>query len=184
MRSPNYFVVSPDGGTYANTKNFGDSELIMSSNIEEHTYVNRVAIVRSVPEWYDGVIAKDDKVIVHHNVFRTYYDMKGNRKNAWNYFKDNIYLVGSDQIFAFNKGEKWEAPYPYCFIKPIEKNNDKLILQNGIEEQNIGVVHYVHNHAPVSVGDTIYFRKDMEYEFNIDGVKLYRMKTSDLCLKV
>jgi hypothetical protein len=129
---------------------------------------------------------KGDISIVHHNVFRVYYDMQGNKKNSWNHFKDNIYLLDQSQIYMYKdpKEDKWHADFPYCFVSPVERMDDKTVLTTDVYEANRGVIEVIHNHDSLKVGDVIYFAKEMEYEFEIDGKKMYRMRSIDLCLKV
>ena len=49
MKSVYNFVVTPKGNRYNNTKKVGDSELILNTEIFNHQYVNREAIVISTP---------------------------------------------------------------------------------------------------------------------------------------
>lgn len=187
MRSPNYFVVKPyNDQTYNSTKDIAGVDVVMSSSIEDHLYVNRYAVIQSTPDWYEGDMRKYDIAIVHHNVFRVYYDMQGNKVNSWNYFKDNIYLLDQSQIYMFKHGEdgEWITEDPYCFVSPIDKMDDKTVLRTGIYEDNFGTVEYAPKGSEFKRGDKVYFGRDMEYEFEIDGRKMYRMRTSDICLKI
>ena len=49
MKSVHNFVVTPKGERYNNKKKVGDSELILNTEIFNHQYVNREAIVISTP---------------------------------------------------------------------------------------------------------------------------------------
>ena len=49
MKSVHNFVVTPKGERYNNKKKVGDSELILNTDIYRHEFVNRIAIVKSVP---------------------------------------------------------------------------------------------------------------------------------------
>ena len=49
MKSVHNFVVTPKGDRYNNTKKVGDSELILNTEIFNHQYVNREAVVISTP---------------------------------------------------------------------------------------------------------------------------------------
>ena len=100
MKSPFYFIVKPLGGKrYDNIRKYGDNEFIISSSQEDHTATNRFAVVASTPSYYNGEIKKGDLLIVHHNVFRKYYDMKGVEKFGPSYFCDDLYIIGEDQYF-------------------------------------------------------------------------------------
>jgi hypothetical protein len=67
-------------------------------------------------------------------------------------------------------------------VKPIDKENSYL-YEEGYED-NTGYVVYSNNvlkDLGVLEGSKINFLKDSEYEFDIDGEILYRMRSSDIC---
>jgi len=184
MRSPYCFIIQPVGDRrYSNSKEFDDCELILSASKEDHTTTNRQAVVLSTPIYYNGPIEPGDVVIVHHNVFRLYYDMKGVEKSSWSFLRDNTFLVTSDELFLYKKPNlDWCAPAPYCFVEPI-KALDKDILSTEVYEPLFGTMIYKNNDQDnVQVNDTVVFKPETEYEFRIDGRLLYRMRTNDICL--
>ena len=75
MKSVYNFVVTPKGERYNNKKKVGDSELILNTEIYNHQFVNRIAIVKSTPIIGNTNIQPGDEVIVHHNVFRRWNDV-------------------------------------------------------------------------------------------------------------
>ena len=103
MKSVYNFVVTPKGQRYNNTKKVGDSELILNTEIFNHQYVNREAIVISTPVVGGTNIKPGDTVIVHHNVFRRWHNVKGIEKNSRSCFNEKTYLVNNDQIFLYKK---------------------------------------------------------------------------------
>ena len=83
MRSPFYFIVKPvDDKRYNNTKNVSGIELITSTSEENHKASNREGIVEATPLAYTGDIRVGDTLLVHHNVFKFYNDMKGRRQSG------------------------------------------------------------------------------------------------------
>ena len=57
MKSPFYFIAKPvDGRRYANTKDIGGVELIVSTSEEDHKFSNRFAQVIETPLVYKGPI--------------------------------------------------------------------------------------------------------------------------------
>ena len=82
MKSVYNFVVAPKGQRYNNTKKVGDLKLILNTEIYNHQYVNREAIVKSIPIIGNTDIRPGDTVIVHHNVFRRWHNVKGIEKNS------------------------------------------------------------------------------------------------------
>ena len=178
MKSVYNFVVTPKGERYNNTKKVGDSELILNTEIYNHQYVNREAIVKSIPIIGDTNIQPGDEVIVHHNVFRRWHDVKGIEKNSRSFFDENTYLINQDQIFLYKRNNKLEAPKGYCFIKPL-----KAIDQFNIESEKPlqGIVKY--SDGTVEVNELVGFRPKSEYEFIVDGERLYRVLSNFITIK-
>ena len=186
MKAPFDFVIEPKGQRYNNTKKIGDKDLILNTEIFNHQYINRNAIVKSVPTAIDTNIATGNEVIVHHNVFRRWHDVRGNEKNSRSYFNENTYLVKADQIFLdrfINNSSRfkvgpWQACDGYCFVQPIKQRNK---LSNEQEEQCIGVVKYTD--GTYKINDLVGFTPFSTYEFIIDNTKLYRVLNKFITIK-
>tara|TARA_R100000734_G_C3282759_1_gene76031 strand:- start:46 stop:348 length:303 start_codon:yes stop_codon:yes gene_type:complete len=99
MKSPYNFVIKPAGERYNNIKKVGDKNLILNTEIYNHEYVNREGIVISCPIVGDTSIKPGDRVIVHHNVFRRWHNVRGVEKNSKAWFDKDIYIISSDQMF-------------------------------------------------------------------------------------
>ena len=179
MKSIYNFVVTPKGKRYNNTKKIDDKELIINAEIFNHQYINREAIVISTPIVGDDLdIKPGDTVVVHHNVFRRWHDMKGRERNSRSYFNESTYLVNHDQIFLYKRKNNWLSPKRYCFIQPI-KDTDQFNTE--VEKPLIGIVKY--SDGTVDVGDLVGFRPNSKYEFIIDGVRLYRVLSNFITIK-
>ena len=178
MKAPFDFVIEPKGGRYNNTKKVGDKDLIINTEIFNHQYVNREAIVKSVPTAFETDIKPGDTVITHHNVFRRWHDIKGREKNSRSYFDDNTYLIKEDQIFLYKRNNEWKAPKGYCFVQPIKQRDN---LSGDKEENCIGIVKYTD--GVYEVNDLIGFMPFSTYEFIIDGKRLYRVITKFITIK-
>ena len=75
MKSPYNFIVKPlYKKRYNNTKDIGEVEFITSVSQEDHTSSNRFAEVIETPINYKGPVQVGDMLLVHHNVFKFYYD--------------------------------------------------------------------------------------------------------------
>ena len=99
MKSVYNFVVKPKGERYNNSTKVGDKELILNTENFNHQYTNREAEVISCPMVGNDLgIKPGDTVLVHHNVFRRWLDVKGREKNSRSYFNENTYIVYSDQV--------------------------------------------------------------------------------------
>ena len=178
MKSVYNFVVTPVKSRYNNTKDIGGKELIVNTEIFNHQYVSREAIVKAIPTVGDTDIKVGDKVIVHHNVFRRWHNVKGVEKNSRSYFDEKTYLISSDQIFLYQRNGVWKGQKGYCFVAPV-KSTDKLNVDK--EKPLIGIVKYTD--GTVNKGDLIGFRPSSEYEFIIDGQKLYRVLSNFITIK-
>ena len=178
MRAPFDFVIEPKGNRYNNTKKVGDKDLILNTEIFNHQFVNREAIVKSVPTAFKTEIKPGDNIITHHNVFRRWHDVKGREKNSRSYFNENTYLVKLDQIFLYKRYWEWKAPKGFCFVQPI-KQRDKL--KPGEEEECIGIVKYTD--GVNNIGDLVGFTPFSTYEFVIDGERLYRVLNKFITIK-
>ena len=178
MKSVHNFVVTPKGQRYNNTKRVGDSELILNTEIFNHEYVNREATVVSSPMVGDTEIKPGDTVIVHHNVFRRWHNIRGVEKNSKSYFNESTYLINYDQIFLYKRNKKWIPPKGYCFVKPL-KSIDQFNIES--EKPLQGIVKY--SDGTVKVGDLVGFKPSSEYEFIVDGERLYRVLSNFITIK-
>jgi len=177
MKSVYNFVVTPAKSRYNNTKDIDGEELIVNTEVYSHQYVSREAVVKATPTVGNTDIKVGDTVIVHHNVFRRWHNVKGIEKNSKSYIDEQTYLVQPDQIFLY-KDTEWQAQKGYCFVAPI-KSTDKLNVDK--EKPLVGIVK--HTDGTVDKGSLIGFRPSSEYEFIIDGQKLYRVLSNFITIK-
>ncbi len=179
MQSIFNFIIKPKQERYDNKKYIDGKELILNSELADHRYVSRVGIVTALPKSEKTEIKVGDEVIVHHNVFRRFHDAKGIEKNSRSYWKENKYFVTADQIFLYKRNNIWYAPKDYCFIKPIKSNN---IIEKEIPLR--GIVKYLNkNFNKIKVNDLVGFMPSGEYEFIVDGERLYRVLTKFITIK-
>jgi len=178
MKSPFYFIVKPcNGKRYDNTKKIGDVDFIISNSKEDHTVSNRYAIVQQTPIDYKGNIKPGDTLLVHHNVFKYYNDMKGKERSGKSFFQDDLFFIDYDQFYMYKQNDEWFCHSKYCMIKPIPKKNHYLKTHQE-EEPLMGLVKYPNKYLiskGIIKGTVVYFQPDSEYEYTIDGEKLYRM---------
>ena len=178
MKSVHNFVVTPKGDRYNNTKEIEGGSLILNTEIYNHQFVNREATVISTPIAGHTDIQAQDTVLVHHNVFRRWNDVKGREKNSRSFFNESTYFIAPDQIFLYKRNNEWIAPNGYCFVAPL-KTVDQLNIESEIPL--MGIVKYSDN--TVDVGDLVGFRPSSEYEFIIDGQRLYRVLSNFITIK-
>jgi hypothetical protein len=187
MKSPFNFIAKPvNGRRYDNTKEIGGVELITSTSEEDHKFSNRYAEVVEVPLRYNGPIQIGDILLVHHNVFKFYNDMRGKQKSGRSFFKDDIFFIEPDQFFLYKHNGLWNAYDRYCFIKPIPAI-DSYVKKPFTDEPLMGVVKYSNEYLiskNIFPNDKVCFQPDSEYEFTVDGEKLYRMFDHQITIKL
>ena len=175
------FIVRPaEGKRYANEKD----GLLVSTSEEDHLFSNRYAEVLETPIYYNGPIKVGDTLLVHHNVFKFYNDMKGKKRSGRSFFKDDKFFIEPDQYFMYKNEDGWHAFDKYCFVRPI-KTEESVIFKNCKEEPLVGELVYSNDQLEalgVKSGDKISFTPESEYEFMVDDEKLYRMFTDNITL--
>jgi len=177
MDSLYQFIIKPIGERYKNKINIENKELIINSSISNHKFINREAEVVSVPLVYNTKIKKGDRVIVHHNLFRRYYNMKGKSVNSAKYFKDDLYFATPFQIYMYYKNG-WITNENYCFVKPLLED-DKIIKNKGILKYGNSSLETLE----ITPGDIIGFKPLREFEFIINNELLYCMESNDIVIK-
>lgn len=187
MRSPFNFIAKPvNGRRYDNTKEIGGIELITSTSEEDHRFSNRYAEVVELPLEYDGPISIGDILLVHHNVFKFYNDMRGKQKSGRSFFKDDLFFIESDQFFMYKNSSTWNTYDKYCFVKPIAAI-DSYVKKPFTDEPLMGEMKYPNAYLVskgIQEGDIVCFQPDSEYEFTVDGEKLYRMFDHQITIKL
>jgi hypothetical protein len=183
MKSIYRFLIKPKKERYNNTIELNGQELIINTRIETFESVSKNAIVEIVPEAFKTKIKPGDEVIVHHNVFRRFYDMKGKEKNSASFFKDDLFFCDIEQIYLYKSNDSWKTNLNYCFVKPL-KNDDKMTLEK--EKPLKGIIKYSNDKLSsngVKSGDLITFTPNSEFEFIIEGERLYCMKSNDIAIR-
>ena len=178
MQSLYYFIVKPLNDRYDNTRKVADTDLIINSGIEDHRFISKKAVVVQTPAAYTTKINIGDELYIHHNIFRRWYDQKGKERNSSTHFKDDLYFVAPEQIYMYNL----KTHLDYCFIKPLKNQS---VLENRKEQPNVGIVKYSNKFLEalkITPGTLITFTPNSEFEFIIEGERLYCMKSNDIAL--
>ena len=100
-------------------------------------------------------------------------------KNSRSYFNEFTYFITQDQIFLYKKDGEWNAPKGFCFVKPLKETDDPLNIN--IERSLIGIVKY--SDGTVDANELVGIRPSSEYEFVIDGERLYRVLSNFITIK-
>jgi hypothetical protein len=183
MNSLSQFIIEPIGDRYDNKIKVDNKELIINSSISDHKFINRTARVISIPLGFKTNIKPGYKIIVHHNLFRRYYNMKGKSVNSSKFFKDDLYFATPDQIYLYKNSDGWNTNKDFCFIKPLLEKNDS---KRDKLKKNIGILKYSNSTLEaleITPGDVLSFKPNREFEFIIDNELLYCMQSNDIIIK-
>ena len=184
MRSVFSYLVKPVGDRYDNKISVGGKELIINTSIESFKSVNNLAEVMAIPLAIENTDIKvGDLVIIHHNVFRRFYDIRGKQKNSRAYLMEDLYFCELDQIYLYKQDGKWNTVGDRCFVKPL-KNIDHFKLDK--EQRLIGILKYDNsslNELKINRGDLVGYKPYGEYDFIVEGERLYCMKSNDIVIK-
>ena len=182
MQSVFNYLVKPKGNRTVGFKKIEGQTLLLNTDLQNHSYTNRVGTILNLPLVGNEELKEGDDVIVHHNVFRRYHDVRGVEKNGKSYIDDDNYLCSFDQIFLYKNKNEWKAPKGYSFVKPIESNN---IFNLNKELPSIGVVKYLDENfdSQIQQGDLVGFTPGSEYEFIVDDERLYRVRSQSLTIR-
>ena len=183
MRSLYDFIVEPVGDTYENEIEIENVKIILNTKIESFKFVNNVAKVIKTPLAFKTSIKVGDTILIHHNVFRTFYDMKGVKKKSRSYFKNNQYFCALDQVYLYKSNSKWTSINDRCFIKPLKSESN---FKFDKEQSLIGILKIGNSSLEalgIHEGDTVGYTPYGEYDFVVDKKRLYCMKSNDIVIK-
>ena len=81
----------------------------------------------------------------------------------------------------YDAGEGWKTTKDYCFVAPVDYIQDSDIYRTEEEkEKHVGLIRIS---SIYNSGEKIGYTRNSEYEFEIDGEKVYRMRHSDICIE-
>ena len=103
MQSIFNFIVRPKHGRSTSEKDLDGKKLLLNTEVQNHNYTSRLGVVTNTPLAVDSEIEPGDEVILHHNVFRRFRDIRGKEKNSKAYYKEDAFFVQPDQIYAYKE---------------------------------------------------------------------------------
>ena len=167
------FIVTP--------KEQKQTSFILNTELQNHLFVNRIGVVLSTPINNDTGIEEGDEIVIHHNVFRTFRDIKGKEKKSKSIYKDTLYFVSPNQIYAYKRTTQWKALKGFNFVQPLKENNMFSINK---EKPLVGILKFKDpNLRGVTEQDLVGFKPESEYEFVLDKMKLYRVSSNSITIK-
>ena len=178
MQSVFNYLVTPQGGRTTGQTTIEGQELLLNTELQNHEYSNRIGVILSLPlaKKYQE-LREGDEVILHHNVFRRFRDVRGEEKNSKSYLTEETYLAQPDQVYAYKRDGEWKALEGFCFVAPIKETKMFSIEK---EKPLIGVIKYCT--CGLEVDNIVGFIPTSEYEFIIEGQRLYRVPTNSITI--
>jgi hypothetical protein len=77
----------------------------------------------------------------------------------------------------YKHNDKWNAYGRFCFVVPVPVE-ESYIYKPLTEEPLVGIIKYPNEYLTskgVKKGDKVSFKPESEYEFSLEGEKIYRM---------
>ena len=85
--------------------------------------------------------------------------------------------------YLYKRDDKWKSFGNRCFVAPLK---DEVDIHNNIEQSLIGILKYGNSALEaleISEGDLVGYKPFGEFEFVVDGKRLYCMKSNDIVIK-
>lgn len=189
--------------THRETVKVGETEYGINPNFEQPKHINRIGKVISAPIHGGPVIKKGWEVLVMHTLLlNEVYSKTGNQKSNFcvdrdkNYFRIKPNLI---VMYRNDSNDNWKCHMDVVMVKPI-KIKEEVKTWNGYElpdsvfneekgykgnETRKGTIAFGNDELAKNAifeGDTVMFKIDREYEFEIEGETYYQMETCDLLM--
>ncbi len=179
MRSTYYILIEPlNGELYSNSSSSG---LILNASIEDFKSTQRLGKVVGVPSAIHCDIKVGDIVVVHHNIFRTNYDMRGRMRNSSYMIERGLYYVEPERVYMIFRDGEWSSFGDFVFVSPVKRVVNGYSSSTSSLSELIGEVSMIGAESiGVSIGDRVTFKKDSEYEFRINDSIHYRIPVKNI----
>jgi co-chaperonin GroES (HSP10) len=160
----------------------GDLELVLNTTYNPMYHARRYGTVFVAPEStsIELDVKKGDKVWFHHFVPK--------EENIIKYIEEeDIYLAYVNQIYARERDGEVKSVHHWNFIEQLKESEDDIKTASGIyikaEAEDIlerGIVRYPSETLGAEVGEKVIFMKNSEYDMDINGEELLRMRDVDI----
>ena len=179
------FLLDIDANAGANLAILGENgvHLVIDKKFDPYRHSTRFGIVAECPSRFSPpsidseMIKKGDEVIFHHFVAQP--------KNQWYIDGKELYQAHFTQIFARVNEGYLQPINDWIFIEPIQETEDDIkigdlyLREHTDVKKGFGTVVAASNLSKkngVSVGDRLHIIKDVDYEMEIGGKKLWRVR--------
>ena len=169
--------------THEDTVTIGGKELYMDTRFEHYHYARQHGIAYKVsPEIKD--IKPGDRVYCHHFISR--------RDHKVNFLENEklIHKIHKNFIYCLVRDEKLIMLDNWVLVEQVRESEDDCKTDSGIwfkanpdEEEFHGILRHSNQELldqGCKIGDRVIFSENSEYEMEIEGEKLMRMRTEDV----
>lgn len=186
LQSINYVLLHSKKETNDEIKLGDGTVLIKDTTYEPEKHAIQKLEVLAPPVKWNMDIKKGDFVYVHHFVCMNESDYLWSKK-------EGIYWCPKDFVYARVRKGKVKMLGHWAFIKPIIEEGPRtksgifLTPDAEVEVFQQGTIRYINKELKelgLKVGDRIGFSKNSEYDMEVEGETLYRMRTKDILYKV
>ena len=170
----------------------GGKKLFIDTSWYEYDHVIQYAIVKYVPKRISSYFKTDmellpgDKVYCHHFI--------ADEKNIIEIYDEKLSRMNYGMLYARVRDGKVHMLADWVLVEIVKDKEEELKTNSGIwlktqeeKKEQIGKVKYVNSKSiddGFKPGDTVMFIKDADYEMEVEGEKLYRMRNQDILAKV
>tara|TARA_R100000908_G_C3717967_1_gene121916 strand:- start:50 stop:736 length:687 start_codon:yes stop_codon:yes gene_type:complete len=170
----------------------GDTKLYIDTSWYEYDHVIQHAIVKYVPKRISSYFKTNmellpgDKVYCHHFV--------ADEHNGIEIHGEKLSKLNYGMLYARVRDNKVHMLCDWVLVEIVKDKEEELKSEQGIwlktheeKKEQIGRVKYVNSKSiddGFKPGDTVFFIKDADYEMEVEGQKLYRMRNQDILAKV
>tara|TARA_R110001583_G_scaffold83165_8_gene219886 strand:- start:5879 stop:6565 length:687 start_codon:yes stop_codon:yes gene_type:complete len=178
-----------------NTKDevdIGDNKLFIDTSWYEYDHVIQHATVRYTPKRISSYFKTDmelmpgDKVYCHHFI--------ADEKNMIEIHGEKLSKLNYGQLYARVRDGEVHMLSDWVLVDIVKDKEEELKTDSGIwlktekeKKEQIGKIKYVNSKSindGFKPGDTVMFIKDADYEMEVEGEMLYRMRNQDILAKV
>ena len=170
----------------------GETKLFIDTSWYEYDHVIQHATVKYVPKRIssyfktDMELAPGDKVYCHHFI--------ADEKNIIEIHGEKLSKLNYGMLYARVRDNKVHMLSDWVLVEIVKDKEEELKTKSGIwiknekeKKEQIGKIKYVNSKSIIDgfkPGDTVMFIKDADYEMEVEGEKLYRMRNQDILAKV
>ena len=178
MIAPNYFIIRPKNGIqYVQKKSSG---IIESTGVEDVSNIQRLGEIVNVPYGYKGIAQEMDECILNHNIFRIHYNDKGVPVYSDSYFKDDLFYVDPELIYAVIKNDEIICLDHCVFVQPVY---EEVFMEGKVDARQIGILKHgnsITKKLGLKNGTKVLFKIFGEHKYDLNNETVYRMATSHI----